>query len=86
MSLICIWKNTKADIDVSGIDNIHVNIASCCDPVPGDSIVGFITKNNGITIHRENCINVIHYENIINVNWHLETKNKYKTKNRHALN
>lgn len=72
--------NTKSDIDVSGIDNIRVNIASCCNPIPGDLIVGFITKNNGISIHREECLNVGSQENIVNVNWHVETKNKYKTK------
>ena len=39
-------------ISVAGIKNIKVNIASCCKPVPGDRVVGYITKGNGINVHR----------------------------------
>ena len=39
------------DINMTGIDNIKVSLASCCDPVYGDSIVGYITKGNGISIY-----------------------------------
>ena len=68
------------DINVSGITDVKVNIASCCLPLPGDTIVGYITKNNGITIHRENCANVIHLEDrIVDVRFNEVTKNKYLT-------
>ena len=70
----------NADIDVSGINHIKVNIASCCYPIPGDNIIGFITKNNGITIHHKNCSNTIHHERLVDVSWQGETKNKYLTK------
>ena len=74
-----ITKN-ELDINVSGITDVKVNIASCCMPIPGDDIVGYITKNNGITIHRENCSNVIHLEDrIVDVRFNEVTKNKYLT-------
>jgi hypothetical protein len=40
------------------IDKIKVNISNCCNPLPGEEIIGYITKNNGITIHRKNCPNL----------------------------
>ena len=74
-----ITKN-EFDINVSGISDVKVNIASCCLPIPGDDIVGYITKNNGITIHRDTCANVIHLEDrIVDVRFNEVTKNKYLT-------
>lgn len=74
-----ITKN-ELDINVSGITDVKVNIASCCMPIPGDEIVGYITKNNGITIHRTNCSNLIHLEDrIVDVRFNEVTKNKYLT-------
>ena len=71
---------SEFDINVSGINDVKVNIASCCLPLPGDDIVGYITKSNGITIHRENCSNVIHLEDrIVDVRFNEVTKNKYLT-------
>ncbi|HEY4697400.1 MAG: GTP pyrophosphokinase [Gallionellales bacterium RIFCSPHIGHO2_02_FULL_57_16] len=45
----------KADITVGGVNNLMTRIAKCCNPVFGDEIVGYITRDRGITIHRENC-------------------------------
>ena len=60
----------KNDILVSNIDLIKVNLASCCKPVYGDDIIGYITKGNGITVHRKICPNVNDLnERIINVEW-----------------
>ena len=74
-----ITKN-EFDINVSGISDVKVNLASCCQPIPGDNIVGYITKNNGITIHRDTCANVIHLEDrIVDVRFNEVTKNKYLT-------
>ena len=70
----------ELDINVSGISDVKVNLASCCMPIPGDEIVGYITKNNGITIHRDNCSNIIHLEDrIVDVRFNEVTKNKYIT-------
>ena len=57
-------------IKVAGIDDIKVNIASCCNPVPGDKVVGYITKGNGINVHRISCPNISHLnERLIEVQW-----------------
>ena len=70
--------NSKQDIIVEGIDNIKVTIASCCEPVPGEKILGYITKGNGISIHRETCPNIRNTEErIINVRWNEETSKRY---------
>ena len=60
-------------ISIAGIDDIKVNLASCCNPVPGDRIVGYITKGYGITIHRMLCPNVSNLdERLIEVKWNKE--------------
>ena len=73
-------KEVSHDIDVSGTSDIKVNIASCCNPLPGDSIVGVITKKNGITIHRRECLNIKKTNRLLEVSFIKETKNKYLTK------
>ena len=63
-------KNANADIIVDGIDNVKVTLARCCDPVYGDDIIGYITKGNGITVHRSNCHNLTTLENrTLGVSW-----------------
>ena len=53
-----IKRTSDKGIIVKGIDNCLVTLASCCTPVPGDSIVGFITKGKGVSVHRADCPNV----------------------------
>jgi GTP pyrophosphokinase len=50
-----IQRSSKADITVGGVNNLMTRIAKCCNPVPGDAIVGYVTRDRGITIHREDC-------------------------------
>lgn len=70
----------KNDIIVEGIEDIKVNIALCCRPVPGDRVVGYITKGNGISVHRMVCPNVSELEErIIDVKWNQVTTKKYPT-------
>ena len=70
----------KNDIIVRGIDQIKVNVAACCKPIPGDPIVGFITKGNGIMVHRLSCPNMKDVEErIIDVSWNSEITKKYPT-------
>jgi GTP pyrophosphokinase len=67
-------KNTGKDIIIDGVGNLMHNIARCCQPVPGEQIVGYITQGRGISIHRKNCeqladLEEAHPERIINANW-----------------
>jgi len=72
--------NVKNDIIVEGIDEIKVNVASCCKPIPGDRIVGYITKGNGISVHRSVCPNISEVEErLIDVKWNDEIDKKYST-------
>ena len=52
--------HNKSGIVVKGIDDVAVRFAKCCSPVPGDEIVGFVTRGRGVTIHRTDCVNMIH--------------------------
>ena len=71
--------NYKADIIVSGMDDILVNLASCCKPVYGDDIIGYITKGHGITVHRKDCINVSDLdERLIDVEWNTRSNDDDK--------
>ena len=51
---------TKGGIVVKGIDDVAVRFSRCCNPVPGDEIVGFVTRGRGVSIHRTDCVNVVH--------------------------
>ena len=70
----------KNDIIVAGIDEIKVNLASCCKPVPGDRIVGYITKGYGINVHRMVCPNVKELEErFVTVHWNEDISKRYPT-------
>ena len=70
--------NIKQDVIVKGIDNIKITIAACCNPIPQDEIMGYITKGNGISIHRETCPNIKNTEErLIEVYWNEKTTKKY---------
>jgi GTP pyrophosphokinase len=73
-------KHTQG-IKVKGIDNIKVRFSKCCNPVPGDDIVGFITRGRGVSIHRTDCPNIksdlADEERLIEVSWDFEKKASY---------
>lgn len=73
--------NSKGEVRVSDFgDDIEVKFAKCCTPVPGDSIIGFITKGNGISIHTKSCPNIIKThapERLIDVYWQNESTDKF---------
>jgi len=64
----------SSGIKVAGLDNILINISKCCSPIPGDEIVGYVTKARGITVHKKDCKNVLNkkdsaLEKIVKVEW-----------------
>ena len=73
--------NSKGEVRVSDFgDDIEVKFAKCCTPVPGDSIIGFITKGNGISVHTKSCPNIIKThapERLIDVYWQNESTDKF---------
>ena len=70
----------KNDIIVGGQDEIKVTLANCCKPVKGDDVIGYITKGNGIVVHRSICYNVCDVnERIIPIEWNMNSTNKYET-------
>jgi GTP pyrophosphokinase len=69
-----VGKRTSSAIEVEGVDDVLVKLARCCTPVPGDEIMGFITKGSGISVHRIDCSNAANLteyqgERVVKVSW-----------------
>lgn len=70
----------SGDIIIDGMDDLKVSFGGCCKPIKGDQIVGYISKGNGITIHRKNCHNICDInDRIISASWNLNSHKKYVT-------
>jgi GTP pyrophosphokinase len=72
-------KKSKSGIIVKGIEDLAVRFSKCCNPVPGDEIIGFITRGRGISIHRTDCVNMINLNEderhrLIEAEWQFEEK------------
>ena len=66
------------DVLVEGMNEIKASLSSCCKPIPGDNIIGYITRGSGITVHRSTCRNIIDIdERLINVKWNDNVTKKY---------
>ncbi len=65
---------SKSGVVVNGIDDMSVHFSHCCSPVPGDEIVGFVTRGRGLSIHRTDCVNMLNLSDmersrLVNVEW-----------------
>lgn len=70
-------ENYKNDIIVAGIDNVKVGIAKCCNPIPGDNIIGYITKGEGVIVHKKTCVNLKNIKDrLIDVEWNMNSNDK----------
>ncbi len=72
-------RRSTSGIDVEGADDVLVKLARCCTPVPGDEIIGFITRGSGVSVHRSDCINISDLtehqgERMVKVSWNLSAK------------
>ncbi|PIC64610.1 (p)ppGpp synthetase [Sporosarcina sp. P13] len=69
-------KQTESGVIVKDIDNMLIRISKCCNPVPGDEIIGFITRGRGVSVHRTDCPNLLseqdQQERLIEVKWALQ--------------
>ena len=70
------------DVQIAGVGNLLTTIANCCKPVPGDSITGFITLTRGVSVHRQDCLNIMNMaerdlQRIIEVNWSGNSEHTY---------
>ena len=73
-------KSFRSEILVDSQEGILVNLAKCCHPVYGDDIVGYVTKGEGVTVHKKNCPNVLDKENrFISVEWNQEVLTDFIT-------
>jgi GTP pyrophosphokinase len=75
-------RKSISGIDVEGSEDVLVKLARCCAPVPGDEIVGFITRGSGVSVHRKDCVNIsdleIHQgDRIVVVKWNLSAKSSF---------
>ena len=93
-------QKSKSGIIVKGIDDVAVRFSKCCSPVPGDEIVGFVTRGRGVSIHRTDCVNMLNLsamdrERLIDAEWQQSDKGSEEEKyvadiniyaaNRHGL-
>lgn len=75
-------KKPKAGVLVKGVDDILIKFGKCCQPVPGDPIIGYITTGYGVTVHRTTCVNALSMnpERQIEVEWNQEATETYPVK------
>lgn len=75
-------EQSNAEIEIQGVGNLLTHIANCCKPIPGDAVIGYVTVGHGVSVHRQDCSNILHVnethkERLIQVSWGSQTQNQY---------
>ena len=75
-------KKPPEKVSIKGVDNVLVRFAKCCNPVPGDAIIGYISRGHGVTVHTTDCVNVgaMEPERLLNVSWEGEEGGSFPAK------
>ena len=77
-------ENKKSGVSIEGTSNILIKLSQCCQPIPGDDVIGFITRGRGITIHKRNCPSLKRMEKekerFVNIIWESSPANMYPVK------
>ena len=79
-------RSPGGSIQVQGVDGVMTNLARCCNPVPGDSIIGYVTRDRGITVHRTGCPNIVNKirrdrdKQLIEVQWKTKADETFPVK------
>lgn len=75
-------------VSLTGIDDVMVRYAKCCDPIPGDEIIGYISRGRGVVVHTENCPHVrdMDTERLVDVHWDVREKRDYLVQMRAICN
>lgn len=74
----------QLSISAGGVDGVAYQISKCCTPIPGDEVIGYVTRGRGISLHRANCPNIAPYiakepDRIVNVNWSYSDGKRFQT-------
>jgi GTP pyrophosphokinase len=75
-------KDQSAGVHVEGLDDVMVRLSRCCTPVPGDEILGFVTRGRGVSVHRTDCANAVslasgQVDRVIEVEWDRERRGTF---------
>ncbi len=74
-------KSVTAGVHVEGLDDVMVRLSRCCTPVPGDEIMGFVTRGRGVSVHRTDCANAMSLQSqadrVIEVDWDHDAPGSY---------
>ncbi len=74
--------SAKSDLKIEGVGNLLTHMARCCQPVPGDDVIGYITLGKGVSVHRQDCPNILHAsekgkKRLIEVSWGSDSSERY---------
>src|SRR5205814_6352470 len=74
-------ERAAAGVHVEGLDDVMVRLSRCCTPVPGDEIMGFVTRGRGVSVHRSDCANAVSLrsqtDRVIDVEWDNDAPGNY---------